>query len=457
MPGVTTRYWCEWALLGGEAAEPDVLLEVRDGRYTSVVPATPAPPGALRLPGLALPGLANAHSHAFHRALRGRSGGSGGDFWTWRERMYAVAERLDPDTYHRLARAVYAEMALAGITAVGEFHYLHHGPGGTRYADPNAMSAALVAAAADAGIRITLLDTCYLSGGIDAEGRHQPLEGVQRRFGDGDAERWAERVAAFRPEGEHVRVGTAAHSVRAVPDHELRRFTALHRQAGWAGRPAHIHVSEQPAENLTCLTRYDRTPVQLLADTGLLDELAPTLVHATHLGRSDVALIRQATAVICLCPTTERELADGLPSTGELFDAHPVVVGSDGNSTIDLFEEVRGVEAHERLRTGRRGNFTAPALLAGVFGSGHDDALGWPDAGALAPGNRADLVVLDLDGVRMAGADPARAADAVLSAATAADVREVMADGRWIVRDGVHQRLADVPGALRAAVREVMP
>src|SRR3954464_6765573 len=188
-----TTYWCEHAQL---AAGPvaGVRVGVADGRIVTVDPGVDPAPGDQRLPGVVLPGFANAHSHAFHRALRGRTHDRGGTFWTWRERMYALAARLDPDRYLALARAAYAEMALAGVTCVGEFSYLHHGPGGRRYDDPNAMSEALVQAAADAGVRLTLLDACYLSGGLDASGP-TPLDAVQLRFSDGDAAAWAERVA----------------------------------------------------------------------------------------------------------------------------------------------------------------------------------------------------------------------------------------------------------------------
>ena len=174
-----TRYWAAAAHLP-EGLATDVTFEIADGRFTAVRPGT-APGDARRLPGVALPGFANAHSHAFHRALRGRTHDGGGTFWTWREAMYAVAARLDPDSYRALATAAYAEMALAGVTAVAEFHYVHHGPGGVPYAEQNAMRAALRAAAADAGIRLTVLDACYLAGGFDT-----PLDGTQLRFGDRD-------------------------------------------------------------------------------------------------------------------------------------------------------------------------------------------------------------------------------------------------------------------------------
>jgi formiminoglutamate deiminase len=184
-----TSLWCELAWLGGERPERAVSIEIDEGVISAVSRGGEASPDAERLPGLTIPGLANAHSHAFQRALRGRTQGGTGSFWTWRERMYALAGALDPDSYLALARAVYGEMALAGITLVGEFHYVHHAPDGTPYEDPNAMGRALIQAAAEAGIRITLIDACYLRGGFD-----RALEGAQRRFGDGDAEAWAQRV-----------------------------------------------------------------------------------------------------------------------------------------------------------------------------------------------------------------------------------------------------------------------
>ena len=204
-----------------------------------------------RLAGVVLPGFADVHGHAFHRALRGRTHADGGTFWSWREAMYAVAARLDPDSYLELARTTYTELARAGVSTVGEFHYLHHGPGGVPYQDPNAMAEALRQAATDAGVRLTLLDTCYLAGGLSADG-YLPLEGVQRRFGDRDAEAWAARVADLAP-SDGMRVGAAVHSVRAVP------ADALSTVAGTAG-PLHVHLSEQPAENEACLAYHGRTP-----------------------------------------------------------------------------------------------------------------------------------------------------------------------------------------------------
>ncbi|WP_341719323.1 formimidoylglutamate deiminase [Micromonospora sp. FIMYZ51] len=446
------RWLAEYAWLPGQAAPtPDVLIETVDGRIAEVTPLTPAGrPAAgvdvfadvVRLPGLTLPGLANAHSHAFHRALRGRTHDGRGDFWTWRDQMYAVTDRLDPESYLALARAVYAEMALAGITCVGEFHYLHHGPGGTAYDDPNAMSAALVEAAAHAGIRLTLLDACYLTAAVDG----QPLTGAQRRFGDGDALRWADRVNGFTPDGEHARLGAAIHSVRAVPAEQLATV------AGWAqGRnaPLHVHLSEQPAENDACRAVHGHTPTRLLADHGALGP-STTAVHATHPTSGDVSLLGESRTGVCLCPTTERDLADGIGPARRLADAGiPLSLGSDSHAVIDPFEEARAVELDERLRTRKRGHFTSAELLTAASTAGHA-ALGWTDAGQIAVGDRADLVTVRLDSVRTAGVDPA----GVWFAASAADVSQVVVDGRVLVRDGEHLTV-DVPAELAAAIAAV--
>ncbi len=265
-------YLLERAWVDG-AVRDDVLVEIEGGRFTSVTPATSSghsrhlsgvatpdrrpdprltgdPDGSpTHLPGLTVPGLANCHSHGFHRALRGRTQRGRGTFWTWREQMYDVAARLDPDTYLDLATVTFREMVAAGITAVGEFHYLHHRPDGTPYDDPNAMGHALVEAAGRAGLRITLLDTCYLSAGFGA-----PAEGAQVRYDDGSAGAWAERVARLQ-DADHARIGAALHSVRAVPRDQLETVVAAAQ-----GRPLHVHLSEQVAENDACLAAYGLTP-----------------------------------------------------------------------------------------------------------------------------------------------------------------------------------------------------
>jgi formiminoglutamate deiminase len=444
---LSTAYWCELAWLGGERAEAGVAVEVEGERIAAVTPGVPAPPpGSTRLDGLTLPGLANAHSHAFQRALRGRTHGADGSFWTWREQMYALASRLEPDSYLDLARATFGEMALAGITAVGEFHYLHHGSGGTPYAEPNGMAEAVIAAAVEAGVRITLLDACYLRGGIDRE-----LEAVQRRFSDGDVGAWAERAgalaAAHGEDDRSVRVGAAIHSVRAVdPD----AAATVARWAAEAGLPLHAHVSEQPAENEACLAAYGRTPTGVLADAGALD--APfTAVHATHVGDEDVILLGGAGACCCLCPTTERDLADGIGPARRLAEAGAgLAVGSDSQAVIDPFEEARAIELDERLSTGARGRHRPADLLRAATETGHA-SIGWPEAGRLVAGSLADLVTLDLDGVRLAGTTADNALEAATFAASAADVAHVIAEGRVIVRGGAHVAL-DVAAEARRSI-----
>jgi formiminoglutamate deiminase len=430
-------YWCEHAWLG-EGAVAGVRVVEEAGRIAAVEIAEPAP-GDVRLPGLVLPGFANAHSHAFHRALRGRTHDRGGTFWTWRERMYAVAARLDPDSYLALARATYAEMALAGVTCVGEFHYLHHAAGGTRYDDPNSMGEALVQAAADAGVRLTLLDACYLAGGLEATG-HLPLDGVQLRFSDGDADAWAARVAEL-PERDGLRIGAAVHSVRAVPADQL---ATVGRAA--SGRPLHAHVSEQPAENEACEAFHGCTPTRLLADRGLLGP-DTTAAHATHLTDDDVAMLGGTGTAVCGCPSTEADLADGIGPFRRLRDAGaPLCLGSDQHATTDLLAEARLLEAFERLATGERGRFRPAELVDALTVDGHR-ALGWPDAGRIAAGQRADLVAVRLDSARTAGCAP----DQLVMAAGAADVHTVIVDGRVVVSDGQHA-LGDVGRLLTSAI-----
>ena len=363
-----TTYWLEHAWLGTHA-EPGVALDVTDGRITAVRQGLGSPPpGAEVLRGFTVPGLANAHSHAFHRALRGTVQVGSGTFWTWREVMYDVSARLTPDSYFTLARAVYAEMALAGITAVGEFHYLHHAPGGVPYADPNAMGEALIAAAGEAGIRITLLDTAYLSAGFG-----EPPTSHQLRFSDGSADAWAERTDALK-DGGHVRIGAAIHSVRAVPAEQLPTV------ASWAAArnaPLHVHLSEQTAENDACRAAHGRTPAQLLADHGVLGART-TGVHNTHLTDDDIALLGGTTTGTCMCPTTERDLADGIgPAPALQAAGSPLSLGSDSHAVIDLLEEARAMELNERLRSRTRGHWTAAALLRAATADGHAENDTW--------------------------------------------------------------------------------
>jgi len=403
------------ALVDGAFAA-DVRITARDGVIAEIASGVPAGSDDLAL-DVVVPGFVNVHSHAFHRLLRGRTHDEGGDFWVWRERMYREAGALTPETYRALAAQVFTEMRDAGYTAVGEFHYVHHRPDGTPYPD-HAMERALAEAAVAVGIRLVLLDTCYLRGGVG-----EPLSDRQRRFGDADAHAWLERWHALREVlagySDLVTVGAAVHSVRAVTPDDL----------GVIGRglpadvPLHVHVSEQTAENDACVAAYGLTPTRLLAEHGLL---RPTLaaVHATHLTADDVALLGSAGASVVMCPTTEADLGDGIGPAPELRDAGvTLAIGSDQHAVIDPFEEVARLELDQRLRAQRRGIFTPEQLWhAGSAGGARALGLGGETSrGHAAPGLRVgdpfDAVAVDARTARTRGADPlqlplvARAAD----------------------------------------------
>jgi formiminoglutamate deiminase len=382
----------------------------------------------------------------FHRAIRGHTQSGAADFWAWRDQMYRVAERLDSDSLYDLARATYAEMALSGITSVGEFHYLHHGEGGRPYDDPNLLGQTVVRAAKDAGIRITLLDTCYLQ--ADVQG--SPLGGVQQRFGDGSWQQWVERVEQLSSD-EMARVGAAIHSVRAVPRQ------AIAGVAGFAARsrlPLHVHLSEQPAENTACLEAHGLTPTQLLAAEHALGART-TAVHATHLTADDISLLGASHTSISMCCTTERDLADGVGPAVRLARAgSPLTVGSDGHSTIDLWEEARAIELDERVVTGRRGHLSVEELLTAMTASGAS-SIGW-DAGRIAVGALADLVTVRLDSPRTAGSRAGDPLTHVVFSATACDVTTVVVGGNVVVDSGRHFGVPDVGRALDAAIANVL-
>jgi formiminoglutamate deiminase len=348
--------------------------------------------------------------------LRGRTQqASRGSFWTWREQMYALAQGLDDeDLVERLARATFAEMALAGISLVGEFDYLHH-------------SEAMLRAAREAGLRITLIDACYLAGGLP-------------RFRDPSAAAWADRVRGISTPPK-ARLGAAIHSVRAVDPDSARTVARVAAEQGW---PLHAHVSEQPAENEECLRRHGMTPLQLLDRVGALSPRF-TAVHATHFSEGDRELLEANEGFGCLCPTTERDLADGIGRVrGRL------TLGSDSQAVIDLFEEARAVELDERLGTLVRGNHTAAALARGATVNGYD-SLGWPEGGRIAPGGLADLLTVRLDGVRLAGTRPEDALAAVVFAGGAGDVDTLIVGGELVVSGGRHVRL-DVAAELADAI-----
>ncbi|HEY0807152.1 MAG TPA: formimidoylglutamate deiminase [Pseudonocardiaceae bacterium] len=432
-----TDYWCERAYLGSGIWDRVLLRVDEHGVITERIRDVDPPPDAYRLSGLVFPGFANGHSHAFHRMLRGRTHNCFDSFWSWREAMYQVAGELNPDSYYQLARLVYAEMVQAGYTCVGEFHYLHHQPDGTPYADPNAMGHALIEAARDAGIRITLLDTLYLAGGLDRTG-YQPLSELQLGFGDGSASAWFDRVAALT-ETRDARIGTAVHSVRAVPADVLPDFADYAKD-----KPIHVHLSEQPAENEACQAFHGCSPTELLSRNGLLTHHT-TAVHATHLSDIDIQLLRAAAGTACFCPTTEADLADGIGPAYELGSL--LSIGSDQHAVIDPFAEMRALEYGERLRSGQRGRLTPGHLVAAATHGGYR-SLGWDPARVLlnAP---CDLVAVRTDTPRTAGAAP----EQLVMAATASDVDTVVVGGKVVVRDGRHETI-DVGPALARMIDE---
>ena len=441
----TQSFHAQWAWRGGEEAIANVRITVSNGVITSVENGVDAQASDVRISGVVMPGFVNAHSHAFHRALRGHTHGGAGDFWSWRTPMYEIANRLTPETYGELAAMTFAEMALSGITGVGEFHYIHHQQDGTRYANPNEMGLAMVAASQRAGIRMALLDVAYLHAALD---KPEPLT-EQKRFSDGTIDNWLDRVDALGEGGEGWTVGMAPHSVRAVHPNELEEVVANRH-----GKVVHVHVSEQPAENAACIAATGKTPTQVLSDAGMLGRHF-TAVHATHLTATDISLLCSSHSGVCMCPTTERDLADGVGPASSLSAGGAVLsLGTDSNAFIDMFEEARAVETDERLVTGKRG-VHAPASLLIAATSGGATALGWGQHG-IQVGAPADFIALSLDSVRLASFDAAHAAAHIVHSASPADVRDVWVAGRQIVQDHQHLNVSDLVGGLGRAIAAVV-
>jgi formiminoglutamate deiminase len=364
----------EQAWLGHRAE--NVLIDVEAGRIKAILEGVPPPQGAVPLKGWTIPGLANVHSHAFQRLLRGETETGGGDFWEWRNQMYRYAD-WEPADYFNHARRVFREMLEVGITAVGEFHYLHsHG---------NELGVALIDAAREEGIRITLIDACYLRGGLDG----RALEHEQRHFSDRDVDHWVQRVDELR-EADGVRIAAAIHSVRAVDPSSMRVVAA------WARNrrvPLHIHLAEQQAEVEECRAVEGCTPAELLEREGILGPDL-TAIHAIHVDPQDIALLGGHKVSICGCPTTERDLGDRVGPLRLLAEAgSPLTVGSDSNAVIDILEEARALELDQRRATGRRVLHQPEDLLRAATADGMR-ALGW-DAGELKPGMLADFITLD--------------------------------------------------------------
>lgn len=419
-------------------------IDVQDGRITAIFEGNhPTPPSGARverLPGCVIaPALVNAHSHAFQRAFRGRVQSrvaERDDFWSWRAAMYATANALPPEGVEAIARLAFLEMAEAGVGVVGEFHYLHHQPGGARYADPDELARRVIAAAREVGLRITLLRTAYGAAGMGV-----PLRADQARFGDRDP---GEVLAAVERLGQHsdphVRVGLAPHSVRAVPSAWLPDL------ADFAG-VVHAHVSEQPAENEASEAALGRSPTAAFAEAGLVSARF-TAVHLTHPRPGDVERLVQADASVCVCPTTELDLGDGLLPV----EAHALrlCVGTDSQATIDVLGEARLIEGHARAQLGRRAvrvdanGECAPPLLETATQAGRR-ALGWDEA-RVEVGAVADLVAFDLDRPAAWGVPPL---EAVAFGARPEWTRALWVGGREVIRDGRHPGRESILAAAR--------
>lgn len=398
-----------------------------------------------------LPGLANLHSHAFQRAMAGlaeRQGDPNDSFWTWRELMYRFAGRFDPDSLHAVACQLYAEMLEAGYTTVCEFHYLHHQPDGRPYDDPAAMSKALVAAARDTGIRLTLLPVLYMSGGFDG----RPLSDRQRRFGH-SLDAYLALLQQLRGlRGETFEAGVALHSLRAVPADAMR---ALLSAIGDEPMPVHIHIAEQLHEVEECLALRGDRPVRWLLDNAGVDARW-TLVHATHLDAGEVAGIAASGATVAICPTTEANLGDGLfPLADYLAAGGHWGVGSDSHVSVSVVEELRWLEYGQRLRTHRRNVAVSPAQPstgALLYSQAHAGGM----RGCGQPGSAADRVQLDGDAPALAGATAGDLLDRFVFAGNRPLVREVDVAGRACVRGGRHRDADGIAARYRLALADLL-
>lgn len=439
MSPAATLLWAPRAWLDGGWAD-SVLMEVDgQGHWAAVLPGTPAPPAATRLPGPVLPGWVNAHSHAFQRAFAGlaeRRTGGHDDFWSWRDRMYGVALRITPDPLRAVAAQLYAELLAGGYTQVCEFHYLHHDENGRPHADRLAMARALVAAAAETGIGLTLLPVLYERAGFD-----QPvLRDDQRRFAAGVAEVLALRDGVRALGAPRVGAGVAVHSLRAAGPAAIH---ALARAVGDDEGPLHIHVAEQQAEVDACRAATGARPIEWLAREGLLDRRWQ-LVHATHATPEEIAAVAASGAGVVLCPTTEANLGDGLCDLPRWLAAGvPLGIGSDSQIGRNAIDEMRWLEYGQRLALRERNVAADPARHGGataarIFERVHAGAATAAGLGrwGLVTGARADLLVLDATSSGLGGVPPSHTLDALVFATQGNSLRDVWVAGRRVVAEG---------------------
>ena len=426
--------------IGGRFESGRALVCDGQGKIVEIVESEEG----IRLAGRALlPGMVNAHSHAFQRVIRGRtehrSQHSTDSFWTWREQMYAAANRLGPEEIYAASRLAFLEMALTGITAVGEFHYIHRAPDGSAYSDPNLLAREVIRAARDAGIRIALLRVAYARAGYQTEANL-----LQVRFIEDSPETYLKNLEElFSTRDEMVWVGVAPHSVRAVPLDYLKTIVSF---ANERDLPVHMHVAEQPAEVSACIEEYGRSPVALLETEGLLSKRF-TAVHAIHVTPKAIGAIARAGAVVCACPTTERNLGDGVVPVDAYFDAGvPVALGSDSQIQIDLLEDARELEYHLRLQKTAR-NVLAPAddtsssaLARRLFDCATENgarSIGF-NAGKLEAGAPADFFTVDLDDPCIAGSSTEDLLACIVFSGSRAMMRDVVVGGKRIVEEGRH-------------------
>jgi formimidoylglutamate deiminase len=441
------RYHFQSAFLSQHWAR-DVAVEVSDeGIITAIDAATAdSPAAAERIDGIVVPGMANAHSHAFQRAMAGNTEyrlSARDSFWTWRRAMYALANRIEPEDLQILATQLFVEMLKAGYTSVAEFHYLHRQRGGIPYSGANALWEAIGNAAAAAGIGLTFLPTLYQTSDF---GR-QPLKAEQARFAS-DTDEFLRAVQDRISAPGLQRTGVAFHSLRAVPLENLQRATLSLREID-PEMPVHIHVAEQVLEVKACQRETGRRPIELLLDTGLLTRHW-CLVHATHATAAELKGIADAAATVCVSISTEANLGDGLFDTARFLKlGGRLCVGSDSQSTVSPTEELRWLEYQQRLRKKRRAVLATKAEPhvgtrlwrdAALHGAA---AIGQP-AGAIAVGRRADWLVLDAAHPSMAGSAEDAALDHLLFAGGAAAIRDVMVAGRWVIKDRRHAAEAEL-------------
>jgi len=423
----------------------EMLVSIDENGFITDIRAADQSPdgsrGAEYVAGIVVPGMPNAHSHAFQRAMAGNTEyrlSARDSFWTWRQAMYALANRIEPDELQVVATQAYVEMLKAGYTSVAEFNYLHRRRNGDAYQGANALWDALAAAAQTAGIGLTFLPTLYQSSDFGA----QPLKAEQQRFHfPSDAFLRAVEAQVRQDHGTR-RTGVAFHSLRAVPLDTLRAAAGALRGMDPA-MPLHIHVAEQLLEVEACQRHTGRRPLELLLDTGLLDQHW-CLIHATHATAQELESVAASRAVVCVSISTEANLGDGLFDTRRFLElGGRLCVGSDSQATVDPAEELRWLEYQQRLRETRRGVLAAAdeshvGTVLWRSAAAHGAAALSQPAGSIAVGRRADWVVLDAEHPSMAGGALDTSLDRLLFAGGRAALRDTMVAGRWVVRDGRH-------------------